>query len=203
MDDEDLLERRYERLLRAWSADRHGSTVLLARRFLAHYPDFAPAWCFLAQSLIGLARYREAEEAVSKALELAPDDAARRRLYSDLGHMHKQRGEFEQAAEWYGRARDVDPDNASGLIYLGGIFARQGRFPDAEEAYRSATRCLYGVVSEAYYNLGLVLRSQERFDEAAGCFREAILRDRDYRKARKALRDVELCIKIIKGRADE
>ena len=44
-------------------------------------------------------------------------------------------------------------------------------------------------------NLGLVLLAQERFEEAAECFREAIHLDPGYRAAKKALRDVEQCLR--------
>jgi hypothetical protein len=44
-------------------------------------------------------------------------------------------------------------------------------------------------------NLGFVLRAQERFEEAADCFREVIRRDPGYRAAKKALRDVERCLR--------
>ncbi|HWE35253.1 MAG TPA: tetratricopeptide repeat protein, partial [Isosphaeraceae bacterium] len=182
-------------LQRAWEAGYHGSTVVLARRFLARYPDFGPVWGILADALIGLARYEEAEKAVSKALELPPrHNASRRILFSFLGHLHKKRGDYDRAAEWYRRAIDADPEESTGYVYLGAVLAEQGRFVEAEETFRSATQCLYGCISETYYNLGVVLRNQERFREAADCFRDAILRDRDYRLAKKALRDVELCI---------
>ena len=61
--------------------------------------------------------------------------------------------------------------------------------------YRQATRCTTGCTDEAFFNLGLVLRAQERFEEAAGCFREAIRIDPKYRVAKRALRDVELCLR--------
>lgn len=82
------------------------------------------------------------------------------------------------------------------MIYLGLTLALQGRLRDAERVHRSATQCLEGCIDEAFYNLGLVLRAQERYQEAAECFREAIRRDPKYRIARRALRDVELADKM-------
>jgi tetratricopeptide (TPR) repeat protein len=63
-------------------------------------------------------------------------------------------------------------------------------------APRVAIACPEGCIDEAYFNLGLVLRSRERFEDAAECFREAIRLDPEYRAARRALFDVEHCIKL-------
>ena len=67
---------------------------------------------------------------------------------------------------------------------------------DAEESHRAAIACDQDLTDEAYLNLGFVLRAQERFAEAADCFREAISIDPDYRLARRALRDVECCLRF-------
>ena len=79
------------------------------------------------------------------------------------------------------------------------MLAKQGRLHDAEDTHRKAVACTRGCIDEAYLNLGLILRARERFAEAAECFREALRRDPDYRAARRALRDVELCIKLEAG----
>ena len=71
------------------------------------------------------------------------------------------------------------------------MLALKGRLREAERAHRAATRCPEGCIDEAYLNLGLVLRAQERFEEASRCLREAIRLDPKYRVAREELRDVE------------
>jgi tetratricopeptide (TPR) repeat protein len=78
-------------------------------------------------------------------------------------------------------------------VYFGAVLARSGRLRDAEGVHRRATGCRAGCIDEAFLNLGLVLRAQERFEEAAGCLREALRRGPQYRAAREALRDVERC----------
>ena len=95
----------------------------------------------------------------------------------------------------------LDPEDATYRIFLGGVLATQGRLHDAEEVHRLAIASVEGCIDEAYLNLGLVLRAQERFPEAADCFREAIRLDPEYRAARRALRDVERGIKWADKRA--
>ncbi len=138
------------------------------------------------------ARYDEAELALDQALNRCPDDQRRIPL-SIKGHICGARGDHQHAAEWYQRVIEANPKHVSGYIHLGGSLAIQGRLREAEEVHRRATEnCYEGCLDEAFVNLGLVLRAQERFEEAAECLREAIRLDPEYRVARKALRDVEL-----------
>ena len=116
-----------------------------------------------------------------------------------MGHLEKQRGELERAAGQYRWAIKAAPRHTAGYIFLGGVLARQGRLREAEDVHRTAIEtCYEGNVDEAFLNLGLALRAQERFDEAAECFREAIRMDSGYHDARRALRDVERCIRMLK-----
>jgi tetratricopeptide (TPR) repeat protein len=113
-----------------------------------------------------------------------------------MGHLFRAAGNYELAATWYRKAIDADPIDATYRIYLGAVLAKQGRLHEAEEAHRAGVGCAEGCIDEAYLNLGFVLRAQERFREAAHCFREAIRLDPAYRQAQRALRDVERCMKF-------
>ncbi len=117
-----------------------------------------------------------------------------------MGHLHRARGDYKTAAVWYRRAIDKMPDEASGHIYLGGILARSGHLKEAETAHRAAIRCSQGCRDEACLNLGLVLRAQGRYDEAAACFEQALQLDPKYAAARKALRDVRSTLRFKAGK---
>ncbi|QDV72670.1 Photosystem I assembly protein Ycf3 [Planctomycetes bacterium K2D] len=146
----------------------------------------------VAEALSDLARYEEAEQAYAKALEHMSDDGKRLAL-AGLGHLFRAAGDYEQAASWYRKAIDAAPNNAGYPIYLGAVLAKQGRLHEAEEAHRTALTCDEGDISEAYWNLGSVLRSRDRFADAAECFRAALLLDPDYAEAKAALDDVLGC----------
>jgi len=47
----------------------------------------------------------------------------------------------------------------------------------------------------AYHNLGLVLRSLERYEEAAACFDRALKIDPQYKAARLAKRDAQQAVR--------
>ena len=66
--------------------------------------------------------------------------------------------------------------------------------------YRRAVQCHKGCVDEAWYNLGLVLRALERYDEALECFGRALAIDPQYKDARLAKRDVA---KVLRLRASD
>ena len=66
--------------------------------------------------------------------------------------------------------------------------------PPLTAAHRNATRCTKGAVDEAYFNLGLVLRAQERYQEALACFEKAIELTPDYEEAIDAQRDAKKVI---------
>lgn len=187
--------RRYQRLRKLSDSPYAALTIRYGRRYLANYPDDGPAWMLVGIALVELARYEEAEQAFAKALEFCPAEKRQVPL-SHMGHLFREAGDYDQAAEWYRKAIDADPGDATYHIFLGAVLAKQGRFHEAESEHRAAIGCPEGCIDEAYLNLGFVLRARERFEEAAECFREAIRLDPEYRAARRALRDVERCMEF-------
>jgi tetratricopeptide (TPR) repeat protein len=197
MDEESLRTARFARLRAAWNAGLHALAVKRATQYLTQYPEHGPAWHMLGVALTDLARYSEAEQALWNALRLCPRHLRCIPLCS-MGHFHDARGELGRAVHWYQRAIDAAPNHASGYIHLGGVLASQGRLREAEKVHRRATEiCDEGSIDEAYLNLALVLRAQERFDEAAVCLRQAIQIDPEYADAKKVLRDVERCQRYV------
>jgi len=193
-----LIQARWDRLRAAYKADLPALTVARAREFVAEHPGCGPAWKMLGTALVELARHREGEEALRRAIALCPADKLWIPL-AEMGHMYKSRGDFRAAAAWYRKAIDAKPDEASGHIYLGGVLAKEGRLHEAEASHRAATLCKEGCRDEALLNLGLVLRALERHDEAADCFEAALRLDPKYQAAKKALRDVQRTLQLFRG----
>ena len=71
------------------------------------------------------------------------------------------------------KAVQLDPANKEARYGLGHILALQGKFPQAEEELRTATK-LDENYSEAYTYLGQVLEKQERWKDAIAAFRQAL-----------------------------
>ena len=71
------------------------------------------------------------------------------------------------------KAVQLNPGNKEARYGLGHILALQGKFPQAEEELRTATK-LDENYSEAYTYLGQVLEKQERWKDAIAAFRQAL-----------------------------
>jgi tetratricopeptide (TPR) repeat protein len=140
-------------------------------------------------------RYEEAEQAFAKAIEFSAPER-RSDVYAQMGHTFLHSGNMAEAAAWYGKAVKAAPHDATCHNFMGCLLARQGRLHDAETCFRLATQCSRGNIEEGFFYLGLALRSQERFAEAAECFRQVLRADPTYRPVRRALRDVEKCLAL-------
>lgn len=194
MKTETWINGRWSRLRASHRADLPALTVARAEELTGRYPECGPAWRLLGSALVAMARYPEATAALHRSLALCPSDMLWIPL-SEMGHLHKASGGYETAACWYRRAIDAAPDQAGARIYLGGVLAVSGKLKEAEAVLRAATRCSRGCRDEAYLNLGLVLRSLDRLEEAAECLSRALEVDPRYKPAKHALRDVRQALR--------
>jgi len=119
--------------------------------------------------------------------------------YTQLGYLYEAKGEAEKAIEWFKKCIMLKPQDADYHSNIGHILAKQGKFKEAEECYRTAIECPDGCIDEAYLNLGYVLRAQERFTEAQECFEKALELDPEYKTAQLALKDVKAVISYLKN----
>lgn len=197
MNEKKAVQNRWDRLRAACKADLPALTAARARAFLGEHPDCGPAWKILGSALIDLARHAEAESALKRALSLCPPDKLWIPL-SEIGRLHRARGEYQAAISWYRRAIDAVPDEAGAHIYLGGVLAKRGLLKEAEAAHQAALRCTQGRRDEAYLNLGLVLRAQGSYEQAAWCLEQALELDPKDAAARRALRDVKNTLRFLK-----
>jgi tetratricopeptide (TPR) repeat protein len=177
------------RRLRELSDAKPGQTVRLAEAFLRVYPEHGPTWVTLGIARTEMAQYAEARKAFRSAIRLCPPDLLSV-PYAQLGHLYKQKGDLRSANRWYRKAIDASPNKADGYIYSGAVLALRGKLKEAETQHRLATRCSRGCIDEAFLNLGLVLRAQEKYSAAAACFRRALALDPAYAEAKRALADV-------------
>lgn len=176
--------------LKAASEDELSATCFhLANRFLESNPKHAGALYHLATHLVNMARYAEAEAAFLQILEICSDDE-RFMIYTELGHLHRQRLAPQLAEEWYRRAIEAAPSIQAGHVFLGALFAIQGRLDEAEACYRRALTCLDGDPDEVHYNLASVLRAQGKYEESLSEARAALSIDPKYEYAKHLIKDL-------------
>jgi protein O-GlcNAc transferase len=182
----------------AYDKDHAASTVLLASRWLRSHPEDLGVTLNYASMLYQMTRYEDAIRAYETALgQIAKDDPKRWSVLAGIGSTYRYWGRLADAESWFRKAIDADPTQVAAYAMLGACQARQGKLNEAEETHRSATQLSDSdLLDEAYHNLGLVLRGQDRWAEAADCFRKAIEITPDYQDAIEALEDVEMAVAL-------
>jgi len=112
--------------------------VLEQQRLLVRvHPADPAAWNDLGNLLLLAGDREAAEEAYSRAVELAPQRPSFR---YNLALLLQETGRAKPAAEEYRRVLEIDPDNAWAHYQLGAILEHQGRDAKAVEQYGRAFR---------------------------------------------------------------
>jgi len=194
-------KRRLKEIERADKRGLGSCGIELAVRLVKDFPDRGRAWFELGTSIYPVARYHDALSALRRALRLCPPKR-RHLVQGHFGHLYRKKGEFRRAEIWYRKAVAGDPRDATWHIFLGALLAVSGRLKEAEAAHRKATRCREGCIDEAYLNLGLVLRAQQRYAEARGCFQKALKITPAYKEALQQLKDMEQVLILTRKRAN-
>lgn len=183
-------EVRLQQLTDAFARDLPALTIELGRFVLAERPDLAVAHAMVGQAYTSVARYAVAAIALERNLELCEEDSRARALNS-LGHLSREKGDFDTAESFYRRSIENAPHKTAGYIFLGAMLAKNGRLEEAEEIHRQATQCSEGDFDEAYLNLGLVLRGKGEYLKSLEALRQSLALDPLDRDTQEAILDIE------------
>jgi tetratricopeptide (TPR) repeat protein len=147
------------------------------------------AWFLLGDALRNIGRFKEGEEALLKAVSLAPDES-KFAVYARLGMLAAKRSSPSDAEEWY-RLATVEPGCPGWMWCLRG--ANLARL----EAYRLANTCLEAALKaddvdreEVFLNLALDARAQRQYQEARAFLEAALAIDANYEDARTVLQSL-------------
>jgi tetratricopeptide (TPR) repeat protein len=132
---------------------------------------------------------RRQEEAIRDYVEAARLQSGAADPLLALADLYDARGDVAHAAEWYGRAAEVDPQNRSLLYRLALARYRAGRSSTAIDPLRRAL-ALDGGFDEAHYLLGVVLRDAQDVAGATASLERAIQANPSLIAAREELADV-------------
>jgi tetratricopeptide (TPR) repeat protein len=184
----------WKRLMMAWKRGDHACVHELARAYTRTYPLDLAGWINLADVLVMFARFDEAAQLLPRGRRLSKLPARYQiAVWSTLGSLHRERGDFPRAIRCYRKAVALGP-RTSTLVFLGAALARTGDFAGAKRCHRRAVRLATENPDEAYFNLGLILRAERRYEEAVACFDRAIEHDPNYAIAVDARRD---CVRAL------
>jgi tetratricopeptide (TPR) repeat protein len=188
-------KQRFRELASMWKQELFAGVIESAKEYLKDFPNSETARLYYGVSLYKLARYEEAKKTLLQVIkECDPEHHAY--LYSHMGHLYERKGEFQKATEWHRKAIKIDSREAAYRIFLGAVLAQDGKLAEAEECHRQATKCKTGDFSEAYLNLGYVLRAQEKYKKALTCFEKALELDPKYKEAKHAIKDIKKVLEL-------
>ncbi|AUN33128.1 tetratricopeptide repeat protein [Niveispirillum cyanobacteriorum] len=171
----------------------HEGALEPLRCYIALVPDASLQRFLLATSLMALDRHAEAESIWRELLRLTPEDG---RAHANLGVVLKNLRRYAEAIEAYRRALVLMPDEAAVMSNMGLSLSQLG---DRDE---EATRWLHRAIrvkphfADAWLNLGLVLRNQNRIEQAMKFCQGALAADPDHAEAHTLL---ATCL-LLKGR---
>ena len=181
-------------------ADRlelHGLSRELTERQLEIHPHDYRLLLELAGHELTFCRYQEARDAIDRAEQLCPPKAMKWVL-AQRGHLSERLGDFDTSERHHLAAHELDPDNATYLIYAGSAAFKAGNTDRAIELATRATQCPTGSIDEAYLNLGGYLLALRRYAEAQDCYVRALELDPNYGIAQTRLEDISRILALQK-----
>lgn len=189
-------KQRYNAIISATKQDLNACVIELAEGYLKDFPNSQGGWDMYSFALFRIDRFKDAKKALYKSIELMhlTDEPETQRslawLYCRMGDIYRDSGRLHKSIEWYQKAHETTPSEATFLIYKGVTFLRIEKFDEAVETFLKATNCEKGCVDEAFYNLGVAYLIQRNYSEAKLCFEKALEIDPKYKEAKQQLKDV-------------
>ncbi|MGJ3254666.1 MAG: tetratricopeptide repeat protein [Elainellaceae cyanobacterium] len=95
-----------------------------------------------------------------------------------LGLIAYRRKQFVEAIAWYQQALELDPTDITLQVNLGNAYLRQGKPAKAVPCYRQAAHVSGNPM--VYNNLGVALKSENRYAEAIAYYQQALIHNPNY-----------------------
>jgi tetratricopeptide (TPR) repeat protein len=108
----------------------------LLKKEVEERPDYAKAWMDLGLTALNVAKdYAEAVHCLSKARELAPDNAE---IPLNIARAHSEAGELDKAAAVLKEILEKNPRAYAAIFNLATVLAKQRKFKESIETYEKA-----------------------------------------------------------------
>jgi tetratricopeptide (TPR) repeat protein len=147
--------------------------IAMARGMLNNTSDDQKVWIALGQIYTRIHRFKDAEEALSKATPLTSKKEDTVYLLFLKGGLEDRQKRYEPAEQYFRQALDLDPNNAMVLNYLGYMLADKGsKLPEALKLVHKAVELepMNGAYLDslgwAYFKLGQYELAEENLRQA-------------------------------------
>jgi tetratricopeptide (TPR) repeat protein len=178
----------WKKMMDEWDNNNVSCHLHFAKLYTAQYPSDMFGWIALADALFNMARYNEARNALEKSKLLCPKENLHI-VFHQIGHLYKEKGNYPKAKKWYRKSIENNATTRN-FIFLGSCLAKQGKFKEAKECHRKAIEISSDPPDEAYFNLGLILRAEKKFEKALESFEKALEFDPEYKIVEEAKIDI-------------
>jgi tetratricopeptide (TPR) repeat protein len=183
----------WDKMMDEWNSNNVSCHLHFAKLYTSKFPNDMFGWIALSDALFGLARYPEARSALKKADILCPKENLHV-VYHQIGHLYREKGDYQSAEKWYRKAIE-SKESTRNFIFLGACLAKQGKFPEAKKCHQKAIKIASEKPDEAYYNLGLIMRAEEKYEEALKNFEKTLELDPHFEAAEEARQDINKLLK--------
>jgi tetratricopeptide (TPR) repeat protein/DNA-binding winged helix-turn-helix (wHTH) protein len=163
------LQRMYVAAWYALANDDFEEAIRSFRRIVARYPAEAEAYCSLGRLLEGEGRYSDAIEAERQAVVADPDAPL---VHNFLARVYCRAGRFVDAVNESKRYIELSGGEPNAYDSLGTSYVWQGKYDEAEVAYRAA------LTRKPDFDVALVHLAGVHYRE--GRYRDAITECRQY-----------------------
>jgi tetratricopeptide (TPR) repeat protein len=152
--------------------------IALAKAMLNNTADDRTVWLALGQMNVRLRRWKDADEAFTKAATLTTKKEDRTYLLFLRGELAERQKHYEPAEQFFRQALELEPNSAMALNYLGYMLADKGtRLTEALKLIRKAVEL--EPMNGAYLDsLGWVYFKMGQYELAEENLRQAAERDR-------------------------
>ena len=120
----------------------------------------------ISQDCIDESNFQEALYYLQKALEIAPDLYE---YFNDMAYCYEKLDKLDLSVQYYNKYLDKDPFNDNVWFNLGTIYARQGDYEKAIDAFEYSL-ALNGKNSSSLYNMAVVYLNLEQFQKSVDFF---------------------------------
>jgi tetratricopeptide (TPR) repeat protein len=172
-----------DELIKFYQIGHYEISENLAKSLLLKYPNHPFCWTVLSAILKQVGRLEESLNAMERAVEIEPKDAA---AHNNLGVMYRGLGRLEAAELSYKTAITINFNLFEAHSNLANTLRELGRLGEAEVSCRKAI-FINPNYADAHNNLSIILKESGRLSEAETSCRKAISINPDYADAHNNL----------------
>lgn len=173
--------------LSAWKSGNLARAESAFENALRIDPNHVKSYVNLSRVFIDQKRHDDASDRLTRAAEIDPSS---NEVYRLLGRTYHDQGKTDDAVAAYRRAIELNELDAWSMNNLGLLLLEQQRADEALPLFAKAVE-LRTQVAPFHNNLGMALEHTGRFKDAATAYRQALVADPGYDKAKHNLARVE------------